>query len=47
MSAGMPKVVMVTGGSGLVGYALQHIVKEENRTDETWVFLSSNNGDLT
>ncbi|XP_065071586.1 GDP-L-fucose synthase-like [Rhopilema esculentum] len=47
MAAGMPKVVMVTGGSGLVGYALQQIVKKENRTDETWVFLSSNDGDLT
>lgn len=38
--------VLVTGGSGLVGQAIQTIVKGEKRQDESWVFLSSKDGDL-
>ena len=41
------KVILVTGGSGLVGQALQEIVAtEEKRPDETWIFISSKDGDL-
>ena len=41
------KRIMVTGGSGLVGKALEEVVtKEESRSDETWIFLSSKDGDL-
>jgi len=36
----------VTGGSGLVGRAIQSVVEAEAREDETWVFLSSKDGDL-
>ncbi|CAG9861111.1 unnamed protein product [Phyllotreta striolata] len=42
-----PKVVLVTGGSGLVGKAIEKIVKIENRNDEKWIFLSSKDGDLS
>eukprot|EP00112_Aurelia_sp_Birch-Aquarium-sp1_P025416 Seg843.2 transcript_id=Seg843.2/GoldUCD/mRNA.D3Y31 product="hypothetical protein" protein_id=Seg843.2/GoldUCD/D3Y31 len=41
------RVVMVTGGSGLVGYALKKVVAAEAKTDETWIFLSSKDADLT
>lgn len=46
------RVVMVTGGSGLVGMALQKFVREEQdsgeacKYNETWVFLGSKDGDL-
>ena len=38
---------MVTGGSGLVGYALKKVVSTEAKNDESWIFLSSKDGDLT
>lgn len=41
------KIVMVTGGSGMVGRAMQKIVKMEGRTDERFIFLSSKDADLT
>lgn len=46
------KIVLVTGGSGLVGRAVQHVLETEKdprfgkRADETWIFLSSKDGDL-
>jgi len=42
------KTVLVTGGSGLVGRAIQDLLKsaENTREDEKWVFLSSKDGDL-
>ena len=40
------KVILVTGGSGLVGRAIQSVVEAEATEDETWVFLSSKDGDL-
>jgi len=40
-------VVMVTGGSGLVGQAIKTYVEESGAKDnEEWVFLSSKEGDL-
>ncbi|CAH0549526.1 unnamed protein product [Brassicogethes aeneus] len=44
MSGG--KVVLVTGGSGLVGKAIETVVLSEKRTDENWIFLSSKDADL-
>lgn len=38
---------MVTGGSGLVGKAIEAVVARDPRQDETWVFLSSKDADLT
>ncbi|CAH1118700.1 unnamed protein product [Phaedon cochleariae] len=43
---GKNKVILVTGGTGLVGKAIQHIVELENLPDEKWIFLSSKDGDL-
>ncbi|KAM7452620.1 GDP-L-fucose synthase [Porites harrisoni] len=41
------KRILVTGGTGLVGKALEDIVAtEEKRPDETCIFLSSKDGDL-
>lgn len=42
------KVVLVTGGSGLVGRAIRDVVQggAERRNDEEWIFLSSKDGDL-
>ena len=38
--------VMVTGGSGLVGMAIKEYVESNKKDNETWVFLSSKDGDL-
>lgn len=40
------KVILVTGGSGLVGKAIQTVVKSEGRSDENWIFVSSKDADL-
>lgn len=40
------KVILVTGGTGLVGNAIEKVVKEENMPDEKWVFVSSKDADL-
>uniref|UniRef100_A0A8D3E663 GDP-L-fucose synthase n=1 Tax=Scophthalmus maximus TaxID=52904 RepID=A0A8D3E663_SCOMX len=44
----MSMKVLVTGGSGLVGQAIQHVVKEERgaKEGEEWIFLSSKDADL-
>lgn len=46
-----PTVVMVTGGSGLVGQGIKDFVTENNNENqkpgEKWIFLSSKDGDLT
>ena len=46
-----PTVVMVTGGSGLVGQAIEEFVTENGNQNqlpgEKWIFLSSKDGDLT
>lgn len=39
-------VVMVTGGSGLVGKGIETVVTKENNPNEKWIFLSSKDGDL-
>lgn len=38
----------MTGGSGLVGHGLQHVVKELGgaKEGEEWLFLSSKDADL-
>ena len=42
-----PAVVMVTGGSGLVGAGIRDYIKETGaRENENWIFLSSKDGDL-
>ncbi|MCL4136300.1 UNVERIFIED_CONTAM: hypothetical protein GTU68_047867 [Idotea baltica] len=39
-------VVLVTGGSGLVGQAIKTHVASENKANEKWIFLSSKDADL-
>ena len=39
------KVILVTGGSGLVGKAIEEIAKNK-QADETWYFVSSKDADL-
>jgi GDP-L-fucose synthase len=44
---GNPAVVMVTGGSGLVGAGIRDYIEATGaRPNETWIFLSSKDGDL-
>lgn len=40
--------VLVTGGSGLVGKAIEHVVLQEGgkHEGEEWIFLSSKDADL-
>ncbi len=38
--------VLVTGGSGLVGQAIKSYIAKNTKDDETWIFLSSKDGDL-
>ncbi|XP_028660091.1 GDP-L-fucose synthase isoform X1 [Erpetoichthys calabaricus] len=43
-----PHRILVTGGSGLVGRAIDKVVQDgEGREDEEWIFLSSKDADLT
>ena len=49
----MPDVVLVTGGTGLVGKGIEHIIDTEpegsrfgKKPGETWIFASSSEGDL-
>lgn len=46
MSESDKSVVMVTGGSGLVGSAIRDFVATSKKEGEEWVFLSSKDGDL-
>lgn len=45
-------VILVTGGSGLVGEAVKWVIENESnerygkRENEEWIFLSSKDGDL-
>lgn len=39
-------IVLVTGGSGLVGKAIETIVNQEANTEEKWIFAGSKDGDL-
>lgn len=41
-----PIVVLVTGGTGLVGKAIEKVVNESKSPHETWHFLSSKEADL-
>jgi GDP-L-fucose synthase len=40
------KVILVTGGTGLVGRAVQYISEQEPRPDERWVFVGGKDADL-
>lgn len=38
--------VLVTGGTGLVGKAVEEEVKSQNQQREAWYFVSSKDADL-
>lgn len=40
------KVILVTGGTGLVGQAIKRVSEEDPRPDEEFIFLSSKDADL-
>lgn len=40
------KIVLVTGGTGLVGGAIKTVIETEKPSDEQWIFLSSKDGNL-
>lgn len=40
------KVILVTGGSGLVGKAIEAVTKDKME-NEKWYFVSSKDADLT
>jgi GDP-L-fucose synthase len=40
------KVILVTGGTGLVGKAVEYISKAESQPGERWVFVGSKDADL-
>ncbi|NXY52229.1 FCL synthase, partial [Ceuthmochares aereus] len=42
------KRILVTGGTGLVGKAIEKVVADgEGQPDEEWIFVSSKDADLT
>ena len=48
MDSNKDTVVLVTGGSGLVGKAIKYVVDNgEKKNNETWYFASSKDADLT
>jgi GDP-L-fucose synthase len=40
------RVVLVTGGTGLVGKGIETYISKNKRQGEKWVFLGSKDGDL-
>ncbi|GIY18381.1 GDP-L-fucose synthase [Caerostris darwini] len=42
-----PKTILVTGGTGLVGKAIENTIKANTLAEEKWIFLSSKDADLT
>lgn len=40
------KRILVTGGTGLVGKAIESVVNAENPPNEEWFFVSSKEADL-
>jgi GDP-L-fucose synthase len=40
------KVILVTGGSGLVGYGVRSVTEAEPKANEKWIFVGSKEGDL-
>jgi GDP-L-fucose synthase len=40
------KIILVTGGTGLVGQAIQKVIKNEKLDNEKWIFVNSKDADL-
>ena len=41
------RVILVTGGTGLVGKAMEELINEDKPNGETWHFVGSKGCDLT
>jgi len=40
------KVILVTGGSGLVGNGIQSVIELDKKNDEKWIFVGSKDANL-
>lgn len=40
-------IILVTGGTGLVGRAIQDVIREEHTSQEDWIFIGRKDCDLT
>lgn len=40
------KIILVTGGTGLVGCAIKKIIESDSKSDEQWIFVGSKDADL-
>uniref|UniRef100_A0A336MFY6 GDP-L-fucose synthase n=1 Tax=Culicoides sonorensis TaxID=179676 RepID=A0A336MFY6_CULSO len=43
----MSKRILVTGGTGLVGKAIETVVNQDKKEEESWIFIGSKDADLT
>lgn len=39
-------VILVTGGTGLVGKAIETVIESDNKPNEKWIFVGSKDADL-
>jgi len=46
VNGGGDSVIIVTGGTGLVGKAIEEVIQSDPVQNEKWIFLSSKDGDL-
>ncbi|XP_058798556.1 probable GDP-L-fucose synthase isoform X2 [Phymastichus coffea] len=46
LMADVQKIILVTGGNGLIGKAIQYIIETEALPNEKWVFVGSKDADL-
>lgn len=40
------KIILVTGGTGLVGRAIQNIIETNKNENEKWIFVGSKDANL-
>lgn len=40
------KIILVTGGTGLVGRAIQNIIETNKNENEKWIFIGSKDANL-
>ncbi|XP_033363928.1 probable GDP-L-fucose synthase [Bombus vosnesenskii] len=40
------KIILVTGGTGLVGRAIEHVIETNKNENEKWIFVGSKDADL-
>lgn len=40
------KIILVTGGTGLVGKAIQNVIEIDKNENERWIFVGSKDANL-